>query len=229
MFTPIIVYTLYISQAYFFEKTDLMNTKSLVAGIAAMFTFLIYYGFRYAKFIRQRRDITLQLECEIAVSQELNQLMRDGYYIYHDFPADGFNIDHIVIGKIGVFVVETLARNKPITKDNKKQANLIYNGTSLQFPTWIETKPLEQVEIHAKWLAKWLIDIVGNVPVKTIPVLVLPGWFVEEDKKYSTKVINPKRMLSKLKDAHQSSLSDELVVSIARQVEACCRDIKLEG
>jgi hypothetical protein len=51
---------------------------------------------------------------ELATAQELNQLMRHGYYVFHDLQAENFNIDHIVIGPAGVFAVETKSRSNDI-------------------------------------------------------------------------------------------------------------------
>jgi hypothetical protein len=33
-------------------------------------------------------------DAELAVGQELDRLMRQGTIVFHDFPADGFNLDH---------------------------------------------------------------------------------------------------------------------------------------
>jgi len=35
--------------------------------------------------------------------------MLDGYHVYHDFPAERFNIDHVVVGPAGAFAIETKA------------------------------------------------------------------------------------------------------------------------
>ena len=50
------------------------------------------------KLLHERRAVRLGYEGELAVGQELEQFRHDGYYVYHDFPADTFSIDHIVVG-----------------------------------------------------------------------------------------------------------------------------------
>ncbi len=221
---PVIVYLLVFSRFSIFNDTTTVSSNSIVGGIGAMLTLLGFLVIRDIKLLRKYRELILQLDCEIAVSQELNQLMREGYYIYHNFPAKDFNIDHIVIGPLGVFAIETLGRNKPLTDNNKKQATVIYNGESLKFPTWTETQPLEQIKTHAEWLANWLKEVEG-ISIKIIPVLTLPGWFVEsKEEKYPTRVFNPKYLLGKIK-AHSGNLSLELMKRIANQVEARCREM----
>ena len=77
--------------------------------------FETYFIIKLLRLLNRRRKFRLGYEGELAVGQELNQLLREGYEVYHDFPADKFNIDHIIIGPAGVYAVETKARQKPTT------------------------------------------------------------------------------------------------------------------
>ncbi len=88
----------------------------------------------------KRRRYRLGYEGEIAVGQELNQLMRDGFYVYHDFFVDKFNIDHIVVGPSGVFAVETKARSKPTSDSPVPDYKVKYNGKCLQFPNGTDVR-----------------------------------------------------------------------------------------
>lgn len=125
----------------------------------------------------QRRRYKQGLEAEQAVAQCLMRLMAEGMAVFHDFPADKFNIDHVVIGRGAVFAVETKSRKKPAAK-GRESAKLSYDGKRLQFPTHSETKPLEQAAAQAQWLQKFLTSGVGET-VRVIPVVALPGWYVE--------------------------------------------------
>ena len=75
----------------------------LLAGCGA----LVYYVVQILRLARTSLNYRLGLEAEMAVGQELNQLLRHGYWVFHDLPADKFNIDHVVVGRNGVFAVET--------------------------------------------------------------------------------------------------------------------------
>ena len=125
----------------------------------------------------RRRLYKQGLEAEQAVAQCLMQLMADGMAIFHDFPADKFNIDHVVIGRGAVFAIETKSRKKPAEK-GQKSSKVVYDGSLLRFPNHSETKPLEQATAQAKWLQKFLASGVGE-SVRVIPVVALPGWYVE--------------------------------------------------
>lgn len=104
-----------------FRVIDVLNIFTLRLGSSMSWTLTIILGIgltvycltNLLKHLNLRRSYQLGYEGEIAVGQELNQLMLDGYRVYHDFPGDKFNIDHIVVGPPGVFAVETKARSKP--------------------------------------------------------------------------------------------------------------------
>ena len=158
------------------------------------------------------------------MGQELNQLLRDGYDVYHDFPAEKFNIDHIIIGAAGVYAVETKARRKPSTGDGKSDAKVVYDGQRLHFPDWMETKPLEQARRNAQWLSRWLSSAVGDT-VHVQPVIALPGWYVERQSANGFPVINPKNFRSILKSSRNKPLDKSMITRIVHQIDQRCRDV----
>ncbi|MGV8942256.1 MAG: NERD domain-containing protein [Lysobacter sp.] len=129
------------------------------------------------KHLRERRKYLDGRAAELAVAQALMPLMADGALIYHDFPGDKFNIDHIVIGAGAVFAIETKSRRKP-SEGGKESARVDYDGTRLKFPSHVETKPVEQARRQAQWLEKFLGSGVGE-SVRVIPVVALPGWYTQ--------------------------------------------------
>jgi hypothetical protein len=220
---PALFYAVYISSLHFgnSELSTSIFTLFIITGIGV----IAFYLFKLIKMLNLRRSYQLGYEGEIAVGQELNQLMRDGYYVYHDFPADKFNIDHIVVGASGVFAVETKARSKPTSKDRKADAKVKYDGRSLRFPNGTDVESIEQAKRQAEWLSKWLRSAVGEA-VKVRPVVALPGWFVERIASGSIPVINPKNFRSIAKPKTGSNLSDQMMSRIVHQLERKCRDVK---
>lgn len=220
MISPLLIYAIFVSQSYFLDKTNLINASiSIITGISITIYFL-------CKLITKgnlRRRYLIGLDAESAVGQELNFLMRQKFWVFHDFPAEKFNIDHVVIGKSGVFAVETKGRSKP-SKSNGK-AEVFYDGRSLRFPDWEERKPLEQTLRQAKWLEDWLSKAVGEqIDVK--PVLALPGWFINNKSNGGVPVINGKNsesFFSIKKEAE--ALSETLQQRVAHQIEQRCRNV----
>ena len=194
---------------------------------------VIIMGFMVRKLwtqIRSTRQMRLGLEAEIACGQALTELLRCGWYVFHDIPSNKpnvrFNIDHILIGPPGVFVVETKGRSKSRSKSGRKEWKLAYRNGRLEFPGWTETRPFEQAQINAKYITQWLSRASG---VKFIaePVLLFPGWYVEVKTKPPFPLIgNPEYIIKELKKKTQVNLTPEQCGQIAWQVEQA---VKLSG
>ena len=163
-------------------------------------------------------------DAELAVGQELDQLMRSGAVVYHDFPADGFNIDHIVISPQGVFAIETKGYTKPANVSGKEGAKVTFDGKALKFPTWTTKVPIEQAERQAKWLSKWASNATGE-PVLAWPVVALPGWFVERTGRSIVRVYSGRALGTLLNFGSPPSVSPQTLQRIAHQVEQRCRTV----
>jgi len=150
-----------------------------------------------------------------------------GYQVFHDIQADGFNIDHLAIGKNGVFAIETKGRHKR-KRDSKatsatqgKDYQLFYKDGRLCFPSWTETKPIEQAERQAKWVSQWLTKATGQ-PVFASPVLVFPGWFVTSQTKPPFPILNHKQLVKTIPAVRTQTLSQQQVDAIVYQVAQRC-------
>jgi Nuclease-related domain len=163
-------------------------------------------------------------DAEVAVGQELNQLMRQGAATFNDLPADNFNIDHVVVSAEGVFAVETKGFTKPKQGRGKADATVEFDGQVLTFPTWSAKGPLEQAERQAAWLARWLTSATG-LSVHVRPVLALPGWYVERTGRGNVWVFSGKELAGLLKSRGTPSLSAQDVQHISHQVEQRCRTV----
>lgn len=56
-------------------------------------------------------------KAEQAVAEALNELP-DDYFVFHDLEFPGFNIDHVVLGPNGIFLVETKSQTGNITQEH---------------------------------------------------------------------------------------------------------------
>jgi hypothetical protein len=210
--------------ALIFLPYSLLNMKYSIILICVFVIFLIYYVLKILKLIGLRRLKRLGYDGEVAAGQELNQLMLDGYNVYHDFPADKFNIDHIVIGPDAVYAAETKTRSKPKSKGSGNNYKIIPDGRTLQFPDHSSSDFLDQADRQAKWLQKWLSSAAGEaVTVKAM--VLLPGWYVERTKPDGVPVFNPK-MVRQFLSAKEKTLSQSLRTRIVHQLEQKCRDIE---
>lgn len=181
---------------------------------SALIAWCVWRVFRHTARMRRCRE---GLEAELAVAQSLTLLMAEGaQLVFHDFPGDGFNIDHIVIGRSAVFAVETKSRKKP-AEGGKSAARLQYDGTGLTHPGGIrEMAPIEQAHRQAVWLAKFLGSGVGEA-VRVVPVVALPGWYIESPTglRPDVWVTNGKNSVFMLGNTFGTSLTDTMRKRIA--------------
>ncbi|MBE0488668.1 MAG: NERD domain-containing protein [Halomonas sp.] len=149
-------------------------------GVFSTLLMLLFCFLLMRDFQRIRR-LKLGLACELAVGQELERLIRPEahpYYVFHDVPAKGTRINHVVVTPCGVFVVETRARTRPFTPTGKEVNLVTVEPSRLRFPGWSERQPLEKTRELTGWMADWLSELTGRA-VPVMGVLTLPGWDVE--------------------------------------------------
>lgn len=222
-FSPLVVFVL-LARLYV-SRTE-VSTFDISLGL-----FLIVVGFvvLYRRIERNARDLlkySLGLDGEMAVAEELNQLMLVGYRVFHDFPFDYGNIDHVVVGVSGVYAVETKMRGKP-KKGAEDSSKLVVHGDSneLEFPDGRFPIPLAQLKTQSDWLSKYLTSATG-FEVEVQSLLTFPGWFIERHGGgMSFSVFSP-RNPTQYFSSRDRKLSPSEVQRIAHQLEQRCRDVK---
>ena len=222
---PLLILALYLAQAHI--RGGLSTMSHLIPIYAA--GVLVMLGIFVAKMKKRAEQLDrlrTGYDAEVAVGQELDKLMRSGAYVFHDFPAEGFNIDHVVVSTQGVFVVETKGYTKSTSLKGKEAATVVFDGQVLKFPTWSPTsKPLDQAARQATWFAKWASSAVGD-EVSARPVLALPGWFVQRTGQGSVAVFSGGELPGLLRTTPgRTNLSSAMVERIAHQVEQRCRTV----
>jgi Nuclease-related domain len=220
---PIAIYAGYISNLYFGNRPFNRTEATIVAALAIVF--LGYMLFKLRGFIKERRNIRLGYEGELTVGQTLNRLMLDGYRVFHDFPAEKFNIDHIVVGEKGVFAIETKTRSKRTSTNRQQDATVEYDGRALHFPKGTDIDMIAQAKRQSKWLSNWLSQAVGE-DISVRAIVALPGWFVKRTSSEGIPIVNPKQFESLFEHIQARPLTTEMITRITHQLDQKCRDIE---
>ena len=83
---PLLFYSFFVSELYFRQRPFTAGSVLLYAVPGIMIVvFLIY---KMTRLFNCRRVTRLGYEGEVATGQELNQMMHQGYHVFHDFVAD---------------------------------------------------------------------------------------------------------------------------------------------
>lgn len=217
---PIILYTQLLNLCVF-EKKQPSLFVIFIFGLFALGS-LIYFSLKTIKILRERNKLRLAYECEVAVGQDLHNELTNGFKIYHDFPGDKFNIDHIAIGPTGVFAIETKGRSRAVKNENNNWI-VTFNGEYLDFPGWKEKRPIEQSKMQANWLKQWIKKSTTE-DIYVTPVLAIPHWLVTRKAPSDVLMYNGKN--SKFLAQRKEVLTGKQIASISFQIEKECRDIK---
>ena len=154
---------------------------------------IAYCAFRFWYAAKEIKQLKLGRDGERVVAEQLDVLKQQGAIVLHDLIGDGFNLDHVVLSRQGVFVVETKTRSKPA----KRSPTVTFDGKTLLVDGFEpERNPVTQAQGNARWLAQMLRASTGKeFPVR--PVVLFPGWFVERSPKGSSVwVLNPQALPS---------------------------------
>jgi hypothetical protein len=220
---PITIYSIYATQVVLSEKE--VSSAVLYMYLMGSAFFIFSFSKDVYQMFKKRNVLRLGYECKVAIGQELSQLASLGFRVFHDFPADNFNIDHIAVGPQGVYVIETKGRAKA-RKQAQDNWKLQFDGTKLIFPGWVEEKPVKQAKRQAAWLSKWLENSTGE-KYKTTPVLAIPGWWIDRLTESDLRIFNGKNPAFLAKGP--AVLDDKEIKSITFHIDKQCRDVETKA
>lgn len=93
---------------------------------AALLTY--FFARKLPRIMQAARQYRLGAEGEQSVAEALDWLRPDGYQVLHDVVEDGYNIDHLLIGPSGVYVVETKTRCK---RPSRRDVRVTFDGSNV--------------------------------------------------------------------------------------------------
>lgn len=186
----LVVFVLVITGLEWARYAFSMKPSPWVYSVASALV-VIYAAIRVRRTMKRLRDLKLGRDGERAVAQYLEWFRTAGFFVFHDVPNDGANIDHVLIGPRGIFTIETKTLSKPARGECKVRVaggRVYSNGRPLT------RDPLVQSKGQARWLNNFLSESKFLAPVQ--PVVVFPGWFVEpfDMKSAGVWVLEPKAL-----------------------------------
>jgi hypothetical protein len=177
---------------------------------------------RLVRLMKKRRNVRLGREGELSVGGELEKLEKDGYRVFHNVPADGFAVDHVVVGGSGVFTVETRTQPGAEKPGGVKRRTVDYNGRLLFFPRWTDEQTIFEAERQADRLSSWL-ELSAGIEVAARAVVAIPGWYVRRTSPEGIPVVNPAQIPSLFKYIVPRPLDRRQVERIAEFLGRVCR------
>ena len=115
---------LFLAGWEWFRYWQPISVNPWVITVAALSVCVYVAFYRIYRLVPQLRNLRQGIEGEKAVGQFLERLREQGYHVFHDVLAEGFNVDHVLIGPAGVLTIETKTRSKPVRGD----ARIAFDG-----------------------------------------------------------------------------------------------------
>jgi hypothetical protein len=175
--------------------------------VACALIFTAVAGWKIRQLLPKVRALRQGRDGERVVGQALEDLRADGARVFHDVPADGFNLDHVLVMAQGVFVIET----KTWSKRGKNPTISARGGRLYKDGVMVTPNPIDQARAEADWLRQMLKDATAQ-DFTVRGVVLFPGWWVEgvdTETKAKAWVLNPKALRAFLsKEANMLSAAN---------------------
>lgn len=192
---------------------------------------LVFCLWRVAKGIQGRGDRYLGYMGERFIADCLEPLKQQRWHVVHDVPMEGktsdFNIDHVVVGPRGLFVIETKTWRKRRWKRGDPIPQVTFDGVTLIGPRGVDNEPVEQVERNARDLEVTL-KRETNLDVTAKPILTFPEWavdFSQTGPDAKTHVVKSDKLVKFIANG-RDDLDADVVTRIALALERRCRTVK---
>ncbi|MBE7502283.1 MAG: NERD domain-containing protein [Verrucomicrobiales bacterium] len=195
--------------------------------VAALLIF-IPQVFRLRSLLKEQRSYRLGLRGEQAVAEALASpgVTQPGYVAFHDVPGSGdWNVDHVVVGPGGVFVLETKTRVRRKSTNGLLDHEVAFDGRTLRFPWGYDSAAVEQVRRNAEWVREFLTGF-GPKDLVIQPVIVVPGWFVRVDGCYPVKVMNARYLAEAYLPSAVRRFSRDQLEAVMRRLDDHCRTVE---
>ncbi|GGF76203.1 nuclease-related domain-containing protein [Alteromonas lipolytica] len=197
----------------FEEKIGQWYSYSIIFFIAATFSLI-----KAVKVFSKIRNIRLGIEAEWAVSHALSKITDSNVRVFHDVQGPNFNIDHVVTYQGGILAIETKGRRKPNIQNSSITHKIAVEGDKIQFPHFTDTSTIEQSKRQANWLSKELTQSTG-MEVTTSPLVVIPGWYIENKQKPTVPVMSHKTLTKYYRLTKKLMLDESALARINYQLE----------
>jgi hypothetical protein len=218
---PILTCTAHIAYSYLGRQPESWG-RIAVSSVGGL-VFMGYFIWKLKSLLSERRLVRLAYEGKVAAGQALNQLIADGYRIFHDFPAQDFSIDHLAIGPTGIMAVKTETRYGFRSQGHDGDAVVKYDGRMLHFPKFSDFETIDQAKIQAEWLSQWLSSQVGE-DICARAMVAVPGWSVKRTSADGIPVVNPKQFENLFKFIKPRPMPEDLMQRIVLLIEGHCRN-----
>jgi hypothetical protein len=213
------------------QWAHLTRVQILIVCSIAVLVVIAYSTKRILRLWQLRANCFLGWYGERFTADKLRPLQAEGFHVFHDIPATGengkpFNLDHVVVGSTGVFLIETKARRKGKARPGYEDHKVKFDGQQLIWPWGEDRHGIDQAINEGAYLGKLIATRTGlRVPVKCI--LTFPSWYViEETINPQLRVMHTGWIAKHIRSQGERLLDDKQVDAIVDELNRICRNVE---
>lgn len=214
------------------KHIGLGEVHGLVAALLSFVVVTVISAARIVNLWKKRQCYHLGWFGERLVAEKLAPLRFSGWRVFHDVPfvsnGKSFNIDHVVVGEGGLFVIETKTRRMGGGRNNETDYEVCFDGQALHWPRQKnDESALIQAERNAATLSAWVETEIGQkIPAQ--PILVIPAWSVKYTKQRSPRLcrVDSANWIQNTCKDRPPCLSKATVDLLVLRLLAKCRDVE---
>jgi hypothetical protein len=170
---------------------------------------------RVSNFRRQAERFRRGPDRAQGVAQFLEPLRKQGAHLFHGVASAGLNLDHIVVSRHGIYVIDVQDGAKPWPKTTIR---LDHNHV-LVADTVPDRNLAKNVQDQAQWLARMLEQATGKRFVVR-GLVIMPQWWTKQKDTSMIGVLEPKSLCQSIERAEECIAPGDLWL-VSEQLSQC--------
>lgn len=168
--------------------------------------------------ILARHSVRFLRDANVAIGHQLRQLSNGYTRIFHDVATTAGVVDHVVIGRNGLYAVNIIARR------SRKRGVVNLDEHSIEFSGKKGNESIVEVVAKTKRLEKEFRKLLGH-KVRVRSVIAVPGWDIHEQSNADHLLANEQTiaMLSGWRDDSDYLMDDDVEVLYQELMARCVR------
>ena len=161
--------------------------------------------YRLSQTVLNRHRVKLRRDANIAVGHQLQRLAMGVGRTYHDVETSSGIIDHIIVGKNGVYAVSVFAM------PSAKNGNVSLHNNELQFDPTEKTQSTVATNANIASLEREFRRLLDH-RVRVRSVIAIPGWEIGKQSSEEQLLVNERNlpMLSGWKDQADYLMNEDV-------------------
>lgn len=156
----------------------------LLAALVAAAAFVVY---RLGRTLLEWRQVCFVRDANVAIGHQLQRIAAGHGRAYHDVRTPAGIIDHVMIGRSGVYAVNVIARR------HLKKGSAMLKGNQVAFSHGTDPEPVVAIAARCKQLQKQFRNETGS-DIRVRSVIAVPGWDIARQNGEDHLLVNERTL-----------------------------------